>query len=208
MTTAGSADTDRGQQLYAAARDLFIESGYRDVDVAAITDRCGVSHGTFYNYYTSKRAVLQAVIDNTQAEVLAAVVGEQDVSTLSGRDEYLAEFTDMVRRTVAHISTRVDVTSFVVLSAPGVDDDAYATSLRGFDEIARAVTRFLAHGASRGWIRGDIELSTAGGAVASSVVLAVLPLLLGEVADLDTDAVTRVVTTYLFGGMRSAPEVP
>ena len=60
---------ERTAQLYAAAIDLFIERGYRDVDVTDITARCGVSHGTFYNYFRSKRDVLESIQARTLQEL-------------------------------------------------------------------------------------------------------------------------------------------
>ena len=53
----------RTAELLDAAVAEFIEKGYRAVGVREITERADVSHGTFYNYFDSKRHLLSVLID-------------------------------------------------------------------------------------------------------------------------------------------------
>lgn len=57
--------TDRGevrrQQLMDAARRVFERDGYQRARVADIAQEAGVSHGTFYSYYSNKRDMYLAV---------------------------------------------------------------------------------------------------------------------------------------------------
>jgi AcrR family transcriptional regulator len=50
--------------LDAAAR-LFAEKGYHATSVPDIVHEAGVGHGTFYDYFASRRAILLALTDET-----------------------------------------------------------------------------------------------------------------------------------------------
>ena len=55
------------EKIYYAAIELFTENGYDAVKVADICKEANVSLGTFYNYYSSKKNLLEeyaAAIDN------------------------------------------------------------------------------------------------------------------------------------------------
>lgn len=193
---------ERAAQLYAAAVDLFIERGYRDVDVADIVTRCGVSHGTFYNYFRNKRDVLETIMSRTAQELSVTVAGAHDPSTLASRSDYVTEFTARVGRAISYVADHRALVSFTAVTAPGVDDQAYASMVASYENLSSEVTAFLAVGTARGWIREDVDLRTAGQAVVSCVVMATLPLLLGDGEDFDAEEVTQACCAFLLGGLR------
>jgi AcrR family transcriptional regulator len=62
MTTNTRARTvedkqQRSRLLLEAARDLFFDKGYQDTTIEMITERAGVSTGTFYIYFKNKREI-------------------------------------------------------------------------------------------------------------------------------------------------------
>ncbi len=195
---------ERAAQLYAAAIELFIERGYRDVDVSDIVERCGVGHGTFYNYFRSKRDILDAILSRTIQELAAALDGQGERATPSCRADYVAEFTARVRRAVDYIGSNRELISFTLVTAPGVDEQAYAAAVAGYGNLGAQVAAFLAEGRDYGWVREDGELQTVGLAVVSCVVAATLPVLLDEDADFDAAQVADSCSAFLLGGMRQA----
>ncbi|NUW36097.1 TetR/AcrR family transcriptional regulator [Nonomuraea sp. SMC257] len=72
--------TARGRRtreaLVRAGREAFDEHGYEAVRVDDVCARAGVSHGTFYTYFTSKEVLFR--------EVAAAVVGEMFTASVVG----------------------------------------------------------------------------------------------------------------------------
>lgn len=57
--------SDRGgtaARLRQAARDVFASLGYGATRVEDITQRAGVSHGTFYTYFENKPAILESLV--------------------------------------------------------------------------------------------------------------------------------------------------
>ncbi|KIC56182.1 TetR family transcriptional regulator [Microbacterium hominis] len=47
-----------------AATELFLERGFAETTIAVITQRAGVSRSSFFNYFSSKSAVLWAGLDD------------------------------------------------------------------------------------------------------------------------------------------------
>jgi AcrR family transcriptional regulator len=56
--------------LVDAARRVFERDGFLDARVTDIADVAGVAHGSFYTYFTDKKAILAAVLAELQEEML------------------------------------------------------------------------------------------------------------------------------------------
>jgi AcrR family transcriptional regulator len=107
--SAPTTRTSRGERTRArlldAARSAFAAHGYTVARVEDVVANAGVSHGTFYTYFDNKAAVLDALIDATEAELLAVVqepwegpAGSQTIAAVIGRFVGLyAEQADVVR---------------------------------------------------------------------------------------------------------------
>lgn len=195
-------DTGRAEALYEAAVVLFLDRGYRDVDVADITALVGVSQGTFYNYYRNKRDVLETIMNDTESKLLEAFGEEVSSQSVANREEYVAEFEVRVRRVITCVAERGALMSFAALTAPGVDADSYASVLRGYRALSAAAAAFLSFGQSRGWIRPDVSVDIAGQAVVSAMAMAVLPVLVGDAQTFDVDSAAIACSGYLLNGVR------
>jgi len=55
--------------LLAAAEEVFAEHGWEVASIVKITERAGVSQGTFYRYFPSKRAIFDELIDDLNRRV-------------------------------------------------------------------------------------------------------------------------------------------
>jgi TetR/AcrR family transcriptional repressor of mexJK operon len=61
----GSANGSRGrkaEQIYAAAKQIFMESGYEAASMDAVAARAGVSKATIYVHFEGKQALFEAII--------------------------------------------------------------------------------------------------------------------------------------------------
>lgn len=67
MKTVKEAEVRR-QEILVAARDLFIQKGYEQTTVNDILKVVAIAKGTFYYYFPSKEAVLEAIILDIVAE--------------------------------------------------------------------------------------------------------------------------------------------
>jgi AcrR family transcriptional regulator len=66
---------ERRSELIACAQKLFYDKGYDTTSVSDIVDEAGVAKGTFYYYFDSKLAILEALVD---------VLIDQSVALLNG----------------------------------------------------------------------------------------------------------------------------
>src|SRR4029077_9163310 len=55
---------DRRQQLVECARWVFARKGYHAASIDDVIQRAGVARGTFYNYFESKRAIFQEILED------------------------------------------------------------------------------------------------------------------------------------------------
>jgi TetR/AcrR family transcriptional repressor of mexJK operon len=61
----GSASGSRGrkaEQIYAAARQIFMESGYEAASMDAVAARAGVSKATIYVHFEGKQALFESIV--------------------------------------------------------------------------------------------------------------------------------------------------
>src|SRR5437762_3529996 len=70
----GTSRGDRTRKaIVSAARRVFERDGYLDARVADIVKEAGVSHGSFYTYFSSKREVFREVTAEVGQSIHAAV---------------------------------------------------------------------------------------------------------------------------------------
>jgi len=62
------------QALLTAAREIFIEQGYQETGIEAISRAARVTRGAFYHHFADKRALLEALVIDIQASAAATVV--------------------------------------------------------------------------------------------------------------------------------------
>lgn len=71
MTRIVKAPDERRSELIACARKHFYSKGYENTSVRDIVDEAGVAKGTFYYYFDSKQAILEALVTELTAQKLA-----------------------------------------------------------------------------------------------------------------------------------------
>ena len=62
---------ERRHELIACAQKLFYSKGYERTTVGDIVDELGVAKGTFYYYFDSKLAILEAMVDEMIGQSVA-----------------------------------------------------------------------------------------------------------------------------------------
>ncbi|MEU0567131.1 helix-turn-helix domain-containing protein [Nonomuraea sp. NPDC005983] len=67
----GAATRD---QLLAIATRLFAEHGYEGTSIEAVLQESGLSRGALYHHYAGKDALFEAVLEATEAAILARIV--------------------------------------------------------------------------------------------------------------------------------------
>lgn len=137
---------DRRAQILDAARRVFAAQGYHPASVADIVTEAGVARGTFYNYFDSKRAVFQAVLEELTLSVEAAI------RPISPKGDVRGQVQEML---VDILGAALEGGSWRLLFTEAVGVDAEGDALvRGF--YARALGR-LEKALATGQLLGLVE---------------------------------------------------
>jgi AcrR family transcriptional regulator len=75
----------RRSELIATAQHLFYTKGYETTSVSDIIDSVGVAKGTFYYYFDSKQAILEAIIDELMDQsmaILQKIVSDETLAAI------------------------------------------------------------------------------------------------------------------------------
>jgi AcrR family transcriptional regulator len=160
---------ERYAEFLEAAQQLFFSQGYERTTVQEIIDTVGVAKGTFYYYFGSKQAVLEAVVADLSAQKRALSQAIMDDNTLSiiqkwtrmvqvGNDwkiERKAELLDLLRvlQTDENIPLlhklqverpKVAAPEFAKLIAQGIAEGVFETDyVEESAEIVYAISRAL-----------------------------------------------------------------
>ena len=69
-------DKDKGQAIIAAAKRIFALHGYNQARVEDIAQAAGVGKGTVYEYFSSKQAVFEQVVDAGMSQYMKGLEDE------------------------------------------------------------------------------------------------------------------------------------
>ncbi len=153
MARAAAMDPDeRRAAILAAARRVFVRTGYHRAGVADIVDEVGVARGTFYRYFEGKREIFQAVLAEVMDEVVA-VVRPIDV-TAPIPDQIRANLDRLIRAITAE-----DVVRVLFAEAQGLDEEGDAALRAFYGQALARIEAALRTGQALGVVRdGDVKL--------------------------------------------------
>jgi AcrR family transcriptional regulator len=80
------APDERRRELIATAQQLFYTKGYKHTSVSDIVEEIGIAQGTFYYYFGSKQAILEAVVEELIAQSMAlmqAIIADQTLDAIA-----------------------------------------------------------------------------------------------------------------------------
>jgi len=92
--------------IFNAAAKVVGEHGYADASIARITERAGVAHGTFYNYFRSREELFDKLLPALGRDMLAHIRArttgmplgvDRDVAGFRAYFEYVAIRPEFVR---------------------------------------------------------------------------------------------------------------
>ena len=167
MTRIAKAPGERRSELIACAQKLFYSKGYESTSVSDIVKAVGVAQGTFYYYFDSKTAVLEAVVDELIAQaqaILQEIVADETLAAIpkwiqamqvvnnwkmERKDEMIALLRLLQKGENALLQHKMRMQAIQVLSpelakiiAQGVEESVFETeSIQDSAEVALAITQ-------------------------------------------------------------------
>lgn len=116
------------QALLAAAEEVFGEASYAGAAITEITRRAGVAQGTFYVYFTHKKAIFLELVEHLGSELRATLTRAVD-----GAEGRLAVEEAGLRAFLAFTRKHQNLYR-IVRQAEFIDEEAYKTYYRRFAE--------------------------------------------------------------------------
>ncbi|MGW4354365.1 TetR/AcrR family transcriptional regulator [Nocardia sp. NPDC004582] len=190
----------RRAELISAAYDLVITRGFRAIGVDDITASAGVSHGTFYNYFPNKRAILDAVIDHSFHHIRDFLLGPEAAQPPTTLDAFCARYAGVIDGCYDLVATEPGLVNFFLLEASSIDDAVLSRCLHNARAYATESVAAIRQGITHGFLDPTLDPDIAGEVLLSLLVSALLSALRAG-----TDALTQArVRTQLVTFLRTA----
>jgi AcrR family transcriptional regulator len=85
MSYAGYlAGPERRKRILESAKRVFARRGYHETNISHICDSLGIARGTLYQYFTSKKDVFSAIVEEMLERVRAAMAAEPPIEIPAG----------------------------------------------------------------------------------------------------------------------------
>lgn len=182
-----------------AARDAFVEKGFQAATVDDIVAKADVARGTFYLYFSDKRSVFEALVDEFLMRIGACVK-----SIVLGPDEPapVEQLHANIRRVVELALEEPTIVKLALFDATGLDPEL-DEKLHGFYEGLRSlIDESLEQGQQLGMVRsGDRRVMVAIGLGGLKEVL--VDAVAGNVKP-EAEAITEEIMRFLAGGLLTA----
>lgn len=128
------------------AREVFAERGYHRSSIDDVIRAAGVARGTFYNYFESKRAIFQVVLEDLFEVVWASVASIQ----LEGDVDVSVQIEDNVRSLCRTLDKSRDHLRILFNDAAGLDPEADLALAGFYDQSHARLTKAFRDGQKLG----------------------------------------------------------
>lgn len=145
---------DRRAKILEAAAQLFATQGYHVTTVSDIAQAAQVAQGTVYLYFDSKKAVFEALVDQTLGlfkDVLSWGTSQIDSANV-------AQSMPVVYRHVLDLLAKNrTLVRLMLTEVRGADPDLEAKLAAFYEEVVTKTSHHIQLGAQQGFFRSDIN---------------------------------------------------
>ena len=144
------SELERKAQILRAARAIFIERGYLAARVEDIAARAGLSKGAVYFYFTSKREVFDALVDEELA-VTASFLADAELDERPA----VIKMVDLGRKYLDYFAgLKTPPRFFLLMSELAIRDEDLRKRVNAVhDQFVLATERVIAQGIAEGAFR-------------------------------------------------------
>jgi AcrR family transcriptional regulator len=156
MAPASREKEQRRAQILSVATEVFAEKGYHDARIDDIVVRARIARGTFYLYFTDKRAIFGELVDAFLTRLNESI---ERIELAGDAPRHMNELTENLRRVFALFAENTAMARILLSAAVGLDADFDRRLAAFYDEITAMLTRALEQGEAAGLVRpGDARL--------------------------------------------------
>lgn len=162
------------QEIIDTAFVCFAEKGYHATGIADIAGQLGIGHGTFYRYFSNKRDIIDHVIDDLAARIVAELGTDNAPDAATTLDDYRAQL-DRIGTALSRIFLDDQrIARLLLFHATGIDAELTARLYGLLDTADALTTGYLDHGVERGYLRGDLDTASTAKAVTGMLLAAII----------------------------------
>jgi len=192
------ARVERRQQILRTALALFAEQGYHETAISEIIERADIARGTFYLYFTGKRALFDEVIDSIFRQIMEQLK-PISVPTPFVAADALAQLRANALRLVKMMFTERDACRFLLAQVGGLDEAAQAKLTAFYDRLAVWAAESLQDGIALGIVRPCRPIVLAHAVIGS--LRGLLWAWAAGVLDIDEEALVDEIMSLLSQGL-------
>jgi AcrR family transcriptional regulator len=192
----------RKTEILAAARRVFSIKGYHRSSIADILEAAGIARGTFYLYFSSKRAIFEELLEGMLGQIRGAVVRIQLDSNQAGSP--LEQLQGNVRRVIDVLEENRELTIILLREAVGLDTDFDQKLTTFYQRLAGMIESALQLGQAMGLVR-SCEIRVVSSCVLGSLKEMMLRVLTESDAPWSRDVLAREILDYNLHGLFSRP---
>ncbi len=157
---------DRRAQLLNAAKKVFARKGYHSTNISDIVKEAGVARGTFYLYFSGKRAVFEALLDEFFPMLVAQV---KVVDPTQPIEAIWAQIKENARGILKVFLDNPELTQLVLNEAVGLDKGFDQKLMDFYHKLIVYIKESLEIGMDMGLVRRDINPWIVSAAILGSV---------------------------------------
>ncbi|MGK8512455.1 TetR/AcrR family transcriptional regulator [Nocardia asiatica] len=200
-TRAERRKAELRQEIIDTAFVCFAEKGYHATGIADIAGHLGIGHGTFYRYFSNKRDIIDHVIDDLAARIIAALGTENAPDAATTLDEYRAQIDRIGGALTEILLADRRVAQLLLFHATGIDDEL-TQRLYGLLDTADALTAgYLDHGVELGYLRADLDTRNTARAVTGMLIAGIVHSL-REPDEAEIAGLNQAIRRLLVDGVR------
>lgn len=148
------------QRLTESIIELMGTKGYHDISIEMISNHAGVSKGTFYHYFTSKREILSHLGRIANETILQELNFDEQKTA----KELFMEYIDILVRETYRATYEKEARMLIALLTSGADETYVEMKPQ-----TEYVERILRHGQARGEISTSIDVRALNSLITSSI---------------------------------------
>jgi len=140
------------QTLLESAAHVFADKGYHRTLISDIVSEAGLGQGTFYRFFSSKRAIFMTLLDSFFADLLGEFT-EMGVRPPTNLSEYRRASVSAVRRVAAKVDENRELALMFLRETPSIDREADEKLAQMFEGFANLAKLYLDHAVAHGFAR-------------------------------------------------------
>ncbi|MFD0364249.1 TetR/AcrR family transcriptional regulator [Nocardia sp. GCM10030253] len=166
----------RRRQIIESAYVVFAERGYEGTAISDVAAHASIGQGTVYRYFTSKREILDHVVDFGIEKLVATIEPQKMLQLPTSAEDLMESLHAAASRIYDMVEGEPEFIRLLFVEASAIDKEL-ADRLLGLEMFAaKFVARELRRGIEARWIRADVDVDV----IAHTILTLVLPGLMRE----------------------------